>query len=70
MQRKIGQPAPSKNGNEKLGNQFTVNGIPLKEITRLYGHCCHSLCLSKRLLTSQANELENEQYCVIDEKYI
>jgi len=41
----MGQPAPGKNGNGKLDNQFTVKGIPLKEITRLYGLCCHSLCL-------------------------
>jgi len=41
----MGKPAPGKNGNGKLGNQFTVNGIPLKESTRLYGRCCHSLCL-------------------------
>ena len=30
------QPAPGKNGYEKLGNQFTVNWIPLKEITRQF----------------------------------
>jgi len=33
---KMGQPAPGKNGYGKLANQFTVNGIPLKEIIRLY----------------------------------
>jgi len=41
----MGQPAPGKNGYGKLGNQFTINGIAFKEITRLYGRCCHSLCL-------------------------
>jgi len=44
-QRKIGQPATGKNGNGKLGNQFTVNEIHLKESTRLYHRSCHSLCL-------------------------
>ena len=41
----LGKMGNGKNGNGKLGNQFTVNGIRLKEITRLYGRCCHSLCL-------------------------
>ena len=60
----MGHPAPGKNGNEKLGNQFTVNGIHLKEALAytivVVTHCV--LCLLERLLTSQVNKLENERF--------
>ena len=56
-QRKIVQLATGKNGNGILGSLFTVNSISLKEGTRSYGHCCHSLCfVSSRKIANVSGE--------------